>query len=71
MENKYGHWIDDGINWICSNCFDSYSREIEFLLYDSKTAHNIMAKYCPNCGVRMVGEYYINSNKLIKYEEAE
>lgn len=47
---RYGKWIDDGPNWICSWCGTEFKDEIEFI----EGADNYyMPHYCPHCGAEM------------------
>lgn len=56
-ERKTGHWIIDGEGMLhCSACAEipvNRIRDTFKVVYD---IHPLKMNYCPNCGVRMVGE---------------
>ena len=56
-ERKTGHWIIDGEGMLhCSACAEipvNRIRDAFKVVYD---IHPLKMNYCPNCGVRMVGE---------------
>lgn len=56
-ERKTGHWIIDGEGMLhCSACTEipvNRIRDTFKVVYD---IHPLKMNYCPNCGVRMVGD---------------
>ena len=46
-----GHWIIDSWLWNCSNCGEYYHKD------NARKYH-----FCPNCGIRMVGDDNENSD---------
>lgn len=45
----HGHWAEDHMDYVCSNCETAFYDSIKFINpYDFK-----LPKFCPNCGARM------------------
>ena len=53
LEVRHGHWIEDRMNIVCSECGVEYSDEIIFMNRDFKYKS---LNYCPNCGSQMDGD---------------